>query len=154
MVASELEVVPSGTAVFETVSTRRYTGAVKIPSSAAAEAAGDARGMGTGVIVAVIDGRIETIPYEHADVSNKEAFGVDDQVQIQIYACFANVPCRLCGRGAPAEICFSGDHGPLRADRSECRSLSTSWKIGGRYRSRTRPSVKVACACAKAAAAP
>lgn len=81
--ASELEVVPTGTAVFETISSRRYTGAVKIPSSAAAEAAGDARGMGTGVIVAVIDGRTETIPYEHADVSNKEQFGVDDQVRTQ-----------------------------------------------------------------------
>lgn len=77
VVASELEVVPAGTAVFETVSDRPCKGTVKIASSTVA---GDARGVGTGVIVALIDGKTETIAYEHKDVHGGDVPNVDDEV--------------------------------------------------------------------------
>lgn len=77
VVASELEVVPTGTAVFETVSERPYKGTVKIASSTVA---GEARGVGTGVIVALIDGKTETIAYEHKDVHGGDVPNVDDEV--------------------------------------------------------------------------
>lgn len=78
VVASELEVVPTGTAVFETVSDRPYKGTVKIASSTVD---GEARGVGTGVIVALIDGKTETIAYEHKDVHGGDVPNVDDEVK-------------------------------------------------------------------------
>jgi cold shock CspA family protein len=85
IIATQLEVVAPGTAKFEAVSERRYSGTVK---ASAGVATGGHAAPPEGVIVALVDGRVETLPYARAAVQNGEQPVLNQQARFLV-ACRA-----------------------------------------------------------------
>jgi cold shock CspA family protein len=76
IIATQLEVTAPGTAKFEALSERRYSGTVKV-------VAGVPRGHAAppeGVVVALVDGRVETLPYERCSIQGSEQPVPDQKV--------------------------------------------------------------------------
>lgn len=82
IIATELEVVEPGTAKFDAISERRYSGVVK---ALAGVQAGHAEPP-EGVVVAMVDGRVETLPYQRSSVQGSEQPVVDQKVRTRITA--------------------------------------------------------------------
>ena len=64
LIASELKVLPPGSAVFESVSEREYNGLVRIVCQ---DPRGNIPGV-SGIIVGVVEGVVETLPFSHTDL--------------------------------------------------------------------------------------
>lgn len=77
IIATQLEVVPAGSAKFEATSERRYSGTVK---AVAAVALGHAAPP-DGVVVARVDGRTETLPYSRSAVQGSVQPALDQKVR-------------------------------------------------------------------------
>lgn len=77
IVATQLEVVAPGSAKFHAISQRRYSGTVKVVAGVQRGHAAPAE----GIVVALVDGRLETLPYERASVQGGEQPELDQQVR-------------------------------------------------------------------------
>ena len=111
IIATQLEVIESGRAQFEAVSERRYSGTVKsvagvqLGHAAAAE----------GIIVALVDGRTEMLPYSRTNVQGDDHPALEQKVLLHCTTHMSFMPAAHGALCTSAVLCVPRIRATLRA---------------------------------------